>query len=303
MPEVIKQLSSLVSDPLQFASDLFDWWVWAVDPLMWYLPYTVLLGVELVVGRKVRASWRDVAFNYAYLTVWVVIFTIMSQYLSIVVEWVDSYYTGPVLDMRFATESGILVSVGALFVFYFIYDCLYYWWHRLQHVVPVFWVTHKLHHVDENMGVTTTMKAHPVSILGRTVIVVIPMAVFFELEPITIFWVGYSARIFQHFVHMNVNCHFGWFTPILASPNQHRVHHSKLPKHLDKNFAAYFPIIDVVFGTYCSPDKVAPPTGVTTGETYNTSLWSAFMQPFTDWYRMARDYRNDSKAASSGAGG
>jgi sterol desaturase/sphingolipid hydroxylase (fatty acid hydroxylase superfamily) len=179
----------------------------------------------------------------------------------------------------------------ALFIFYFIFDFFCCWWHRLQHAAPILWVTHELHHVDQNMGVTTTMKARPVSVLGRTVFVAIPMAVFFKLEPITVFWVGYSARLFQHFVYMNISCHLGWFSRIIASPKLHRVHHSTLAEHRDKNLAPYFPILDVVFGTYYPPGKVAPPTGVHSGETC-TSLWLASMQPFADWWNMARGHIN-----------
>jgi len=276
---------------LQFVASAISWWYWTTSPLIWYGPYTILLLVEFLVGRKERAGWRDVAFNFAYLTVWITIFSLMTPFLADAVSWVDFRYNGPVIDLSIGGSQGILVNVAALFVFSFVFDFFYYWWHRFQHVVPVLWVTHKLHHVDQSMGVTTTMKAHPVSILGRTALVAIPMAVFFNLEPITIFWVGYSARIFQHFVHMNVNCHFGWLTCIIASPNQHRVHHSTLPEHRDKNIASYFPIIDVIFGTYYPPGKIAPPTGVHTGETFNTSLWAAYMQPFTDWWRMAKEYR------------
>jgi sterol desaturase/sphingolipid hydroxylase (fatty acid hydroxylase superfamily) len=137
------------------------------------------------------------------------------------------------------------------------------------------------------MGVTTTMKSHPFSVLGRTVMVAFPLALFFKFNPVSIFWVSYSTRVYEHFVHSNIECQYGWLNFLISSPSQHRVHHSTLPEHRDKNFATFFPIYDVIFGTYCPPPKVAPPTGVTTGETY-PSLWGAYMQPLTDWWRMGR---------------
>jgi len=287
LPEIESLFANLGLQPLY---EGLRWWVWHTTPHLWFAPYVFLLFVELLIGRKVRASWKEVGFNFAYLTVWITIFAMITPLLRDVVAWVGTFYDGPVIDLTFNANNSMLANVTALFLFYFIFDFFYYWWHRIQHVVPVFWVTHKLHHADQNMGVTTTMKAHPFSLLGRTVIVAIPMALFFKLEPVTIFWVGYSARLFQHFVHMNINFHFGKFNWLLASPNQHRVHHSILPEHRDKNLASFFPIFDVIFGTYYPPGKVAPPTGVYSGETYTSSLWKAFMQPLTDWWKMGKNW-------------
>lgn len=154
-------------------------------------------------------------------------------------------------------------------------------------MVPVLLVTHKLHYVDELIGVTTTMKMQPVRVLGRTAIVALPIAPFFRIEPVTIYWIGYAARLFKHFVHMNITCHFGELCWLPASPNQHRIHYIALPKNRDKNLASYFLIFDVIFGTYYQPGKVAAPTGAYNGETYNSSLITASLQPFTDWWRMA----------------
>ena len=115
------------------------------------------------------------------------------------------------------------------------------------------------------------------------------MALLFKFEPIAIVWLVYSARLFEHFVHMNIKCHFGRLSFLIASPNQHRVHHSSLPKHRDKNCATYFPIIDLISGSYHPPEKVAPPTGLDTGETYR-DLGRAYLQPFTDWWPIGRDW-------------
>ena len=35
----------------------------------------------------------------------------------------------------------------------------------------------------------------------------------------------------------------------------HCIHHSILDEHKDKNFAQFFPFIDVIFGTYFAPIK------------------------------------------------
>lgn len=264
-----------------------SWLYWSAQIHLWYAPYTVLLIVELLIGRRVRASWRNVAFNYAFMTSFLVIFTLINPPLKSTVARLASWWGGPYLDLTFGAHDRLLPNIAAVVIFLFIYDFFWYWWHRLQHSIPVLWAFHKLHHVDQNMGVTTTLKAHPIGELAKTCMVALPMALLFKLEPITIFWVSYSRSLFEHFVHMNVNCHFGRLNFVITSPNQHRVHHSVLPEHHNVNFATFFSIIDVVFGTYHHPGKLAPPTGVDTGETYLT-LRQAYMQPFTDWWQMGK---------------
>jgi sterol desaturase/sphingolipid hydroxylase (fatty acid hydroxylase superfamily) len=36
---------------------------------------------------------------------------------------------------------------------------------------------------------------------------------------------------------------------LLTSPQYHRIHHSLKPAHFDKNFAAWFPLWDILFRT------------------------------------------------------
>jgi sterol desaturase/sphingolipid hydroxylase (fatty acid hydroxylase superfamily) len=90
------------------------------------------------------------------------------------------------------------------------------------------------------------------------------------------------------FVHLNSPIRFGWFNRILSSPQSHRIHHSNLPEHTDKNFATVLPLWDIVFGTYYHPKEDEwPSTGVTGVRI--TSLWQAIVLPFASWGRMLRE--------------
>ena len=67
----------------------------------------------------------------------------------------------------------------------------------------------------------------------------------------------------NYFFHMNVRVGFGrgWF--LLNSPQYHRVHHSSLSEHRDRNFAALLPMFDAIFGTAYHPHASEyPPTGL-----------------------------------------
>lgn len=91
-----------------------------------------------------------------------------------------------------------------------------------------------------------------------------------------------------YFVHMNIPVGFGRLWWLATSPQWHRIHHSIQPEHRDKNFAFYFPLLDVVFGTaYVPRPGEFPPTGVDGVDL--TTLAGTFAFPFVRWYRMAAE--------------
>jgi len=66
---------------------------------------------------------------------------------------------------------------------------------------------------------------------------------------------------------MNVRIGFGRWSAWLNSPQFHRLHHSALPEHYDCNFNQFFPIFDVLCGTFRRPQPDEyPPTGLMTGD-------------------------------------
>lgn len=179
----------------------------------------------------------------------------------------------------FPPLAGILVWMA-------VNDFFYYWWHRLQHTSSWLWAQHELHHSDEQMNVTTTYRHHWLEHQFQALFVVAPVAYLFKVP------VGYVllAQILTYgqgfFIHVNASIGGGWWTAIVATPNSHRIHHSKLPEHRDKNFAAYFPFWDVVFGTYVAPRSgICPPVGLASGDTVHT-FGRAFFLPFLRWRDM-----------------
>ncbi len=86
--------------------------------------------------------------------------------------------------------------------------------------------------------------------------------------------------------HMNVRLQVGKASLFFCSPQVHRIHHSRLPHHFDKNFAFVFPMWDVLFGTYYAPAKDEfPPTGVP-GERDVDSFWDAETFTLRAWWKL-----------------
>ncbi|MHC5747839.1 MAG: sterol desaturase family protein, partial [Nostoc sp.] len=111
----------------------------------------------------------------------------------------------------------------------------------------------------------------------------IPMGVLLRIEPEELGIIGFIDTLWLQFSHLNLRLQLGIFNSIIVGPQHHRIHHSFAPEHIDKNFTAYFPIWDIVFGTYVPGKKGEfPATGLTTDQNYN-NLWVASILPFREW--------------------
>jgi hypothetical protein len=54
--------------------------------------------------------------------------------------------------------------------------------------------------------------------------------------------------------HLNVRFPMGRMITFVNSPQWHRIHHSAMPEHRDKNFASLLPLWDILFGTAWVPN-------------------------------------------------
>jgi sterol desaturase/sphingolipid hydroxylase (fatty acid hydroxylase superfamily) len=255
-----------------------------------FLAYGVLFVAEIAIGRRKRAPMREVVYNCVYLVLLLTLYTYLRPLSSHIANFAARHLGGPYLDLSFDTKGAILLAIAAKALFVFVYDFFYYWHHRMQHALPAFWLTHKIHHSDENMGVSTAYKHHWTDDAARTATVLFPMALLFKFGPVTVFWVHYVFAWQGMLIHSNLPFGFGPFKYLVTGPTLHRIHHSPLPEHRHCNFAAVFPVLDLMFGTYVEPPRQTLPTGLDTGEKF-TSMWWGWMYPFRDWYRMLADKR------------
>jgi sterol desaturase/sphingolipid hydroxylase (fatty acid hydroxylase superfamily) len=164
------------------------------------------------------------------------------------------------------------------------WDFLQYWLHRWQHKSSWLWQTHKFHHSDTALNATTQSRHHLLHLFLSTIFY-LPVLVVFSTQ------VPHSVALFLMFRlwgfvnHANLRLDIGPLTPVISGPHWHRIHHSILPEHRDKNFATFFPFIDRIFGTYYRPRKNEyPPSGLHDGET-SSPVREATLAPFFAWFR------------------
>ncbi len=153
----------------------------------------------------------------------------------------------------------------AAIIYILVYDLAEYLFHRMQHRIPLLWSMHSLHHSDPNMSVLTTNRHFWADPLFKSITVW--SAAAFIISPTPVALAAYGAIGLWHFVtHSQLPLSLGRWSWVINTPAYHRRHHSALPEHYDSNFAALFPIWDVLFGDYHRPEGF-PPTGYSTRPT------------------------------------
>ncbi|HMM68177.1 MAG TPA: sterol desaturase family protein [Dokdonella sp.] len=274
---------------------------WLVDAFAQSWASLKFVAVVLVAGLLIEAlrpaqrgqPLRHVAFNLGYVAFVVTLNNVLMPPLMALIKPVVSAH-GLMLPVAFPDGAGWQV-LQAL-AFFFIYDFFYYWFHRAQHTIAVAWPLHKLHHSDQSVNITTTLRHHWLEEPIRVWLILLPIGLLFDQKPVTTGWIATAMMLFGYFIHMNVRLPLGPVTPWIAGPQWHRLHHSILPQHTDRNFSAFFPLFDILFGTYSKPGRDEyPATGLHSGETLNGPIKST-LSPFRDWHRMIRNARKPALA-------
>jgi sterol desaturase/sphingolipid hydroxylase (fatty acid hydroxylase superfamily) len=145
-------------------------------------------------------------------------------------------------------------------IFLVVSDLGEYLFHRAQHRIPLLWAMHSLHHSDPDMSALTTQRhywAEPfikkITIWAATSLLIAPTSQIVGAVAMVSLW--------NFFTHSRLPVDLGRWSWLINTPAYHRRHHSSLPKHYDSNFAALFPIFDVICGSYHRPEGF-PPTGL-----------------------------------------
>lgn len=205
------------------------------------------------------------------------------------------------VDLRIGNEKSIASIIAAFFLSALIGDFFFYWYHRSLHKSHILWQHHKMHHLDPEFDALTGPRQNWLESFFTVFFISIPMAVLFKFNAETD---ALAAGLVQGVViglmtllafqnHSNLRLQFGWASVLFTSSQSHRIHHSYLLQHWDKNFVAFFPIWDILFGTYYhpAPDEF-PPTGVE-GESEIKSVWEAQIFMLREWWKLLRARRSN----------
>jgi sterol desaturase/sphingolipid hydroxylase (fatty acid hydroxylase superfamily) len=124
--------------------------------------------------------------------------------------------------------------------------------HYAMHMVPALWRVHRVHHLDTELDVSTTVRFHPLefviqSIPGVLIVVAFGLTpwvlMFYELLDVGVtLWTHSNVRLPRAIDRL--------VRYVVVTPDLHRVHHSAWKPETNSNFGAVFPLWDLIFGTF-----------------------------------------------------
>lgn len=159
----------------------------------------------------------------------------------------------------------LLKTLPAYLLIAFAADFFRYWLHRAQHRFAILWRFHAVHHGPRDLDVLHNIN-HPVDLLGNVFCIVLPMSFLIGMDGGALWGLAVLFTIQGHIHHMNVPMHYGPLRHLFVDNRFHFVHHSADPRDFDTNFAAIFPVLDRLFGTYREPPPGPLPTTGLPGE-------------------------------------
>ncbi len=177
--------------------------------------YVIVIGIEiLMIHFRLRKNfnWRDSLASF-YLMLLNSGFDLLFRivYLSILQYfYVRSFFTWQQAFLYWAT---LLLAE----------DFLYYWLHRFDHQVRLFWAVHVTHHSSEHMNLTVGFRSSVFQPFYRF-IYFIPLALA-GFRPVDIAFIYSLTQIWGILVHTETVGKMGWLEYVLVTPSHHRVHH------------------------------------------------------------------------------
>lgn len=205
-----------------------------------------------------KSTWYDIAIFICSLTGVMWALKVMSTGgLGLIIPKSIKNYLLP-LDLTIQFANPLVHFIVVLLMV----DFIDYWRHRFAHQWKWWWNTHIFHHSATEFNVITVGRSHPLDLALRKIMMYFP--IFIVGKPVETFIAIQLAKSFQGKIqHSMVDWNWGFIGKyIFISPVDHRIHHSTLDEHWDKNFGHLTPLWDRLFGTWYDGETVNKTIGV-----------------------------------------
>ncbi len=251
------------------------------DPTLYAAPFFLLaIVLEVWVLRRQRSAGRDVLAYDDLKDTWaslamgvgsLVTVTAINACVYWIAEWL---WPHRLVDLGEGALGWAAAMVG--------WDFLYYWHHRWEHEVRLFWASHVSHHSSQKYNLSTALRQPWTPVLG---IVLYPPLALLGVRPWMILVAGGFNLVYQFWVHTEAIGRmpraFEW---VFNTPSHHRVHHGSNGPYLDKNHGGIFIVWDRMFGTFEEERE-----RVIYGLTKNIATYNPLRIGFHEYAAMFRD--------------
>jgi alkylglycerol monooxygenase len=216
--------------------------------------FFVLIALELAITRALERDYYRLSDSLNDLSC-----GILDQLVDVFVKtalfagYLFLYGRHRVLDVPSA-------SVAAWVLCFLGVDFLYYWFHRLSHEVNAFWAAHVVHHQSEDYNLAVALRQG--AFQGWfSWFFYLPLAII-GFPPLMFLAVSSFNTLYQFWIHTRTIGRLGPLDWVLNTPSNHRVHHGRNPRYIDRNHGGTLIVWDRLFGTY-QEEREEPVYGIT----------------------------------------
>ena len=214
--------------------------------------FSTLVVVEFVVATTLGQKWSNGEFvpNIVSGAVGVAVSGVSGVVFAIIYQYVfDRFH---VLYFQYTAPFWVAAFI--------LYEFVHYWQHRLEHRVGFFWAFHSVHHSSEEMNVTVGPRMIWGGVLLEPVMLLMP---FVGVPLAMVGSIRFVSRMYGMMTHTRVVPALGVLEYLLVTPSNHRAHHGRQPKYLDRNYGQTLIVFDQLFGTF-QREQEAPSYGLVT---------------------------------------
>ncbi len=163
----------------------------------------------------------------------------------------------------------------AWLLLFFLDDFCYYWFHRSNHEVRLFWAGHVNHHSSQYLNFGTALRQGVGERIHKFLFWMwLPLLGF---DPGMIITMISISLFYQFWIHTQaVDRLPGWIEAVFNTPSHHRVHHGSNVRYLDRNHGGVLIIWDKWFRTFSAERDDDPVVyGLTTNLDSDNIAWVA----------------------------
>ncbi|MFF2958816.1 sterol desaturase family protein [Streptomyces sp. NPDC057963] len=191
-----------------------DWDPGRVSPLFLLGTLVYLAALERLIPYQ--RSWHPSPSEWRWYGIYFLLTMAASALAQYLVTAAVSVVTPEEPALHLWTEIPAALLTGSL---------ASYLVHRLGHANRILWRLHGVHHVPQKVNVANNGVNHVLDIVLAQGVVQLALALIgFSQESVLV--VGLFVAAQGYFIHANIDVRIGRLNHVLASPEQHRLHHS-----------------------------------------------------------------------------
>lgn len=190
-------------------------------------PKARFIGGMRRVGRNLGLSGLNAVLS------WLVVVPLTAAVAAHGLDWRPLWWAG---------WPGLIADVLIL-------DLWIYWWHRANHMLPVLWRFHEIHHLDNFLDASSGLRFHFAEVLLSSLVrAAVIFVLGMPLASVVVFET--LVAVFAMFQHSNLRLPrafervLSWF---IVTPSIHWIHHHAVRGDTDSNYSFLLSAWDRVF--------------------------------------------------------